>query len=205
MGYRPAVRPDSGPATHSTRQRRGTDSGCPDQRNAVAEDVAHHGFTAAGALLELGRSEDQYVAVIARRVRTASAIFTRRSQSFGAMTARSMSPAALASPRAIDPNNTTAWTSDPAAALTTSLIVATGSTRALSGATATCCSFVPPGGPSVDSSQDSDPATKSLVKRSSAGVGKTDQVRTDPKFEDARVPNIRELRRHPTAPVPDRG
>jgi hypothetical protein len=26
----------------------------PDQRNAVAEDVAHHGFTAAGAFLDLG-------------------------------------------------------------------------------------------------------------------------------------------------------
>jgi hypothetical protein len=31
-----------------------------------ADDVAQHGFTATDALLELGRSEDQYVAVIAQ-------------------------------------------------------------------------------------------------------------------------------------------
>jgi site-specific DNA recombinase len=37
---------------------------------------------------------------------------------------------------------------------------------------------------------NSSPAAKSLVKR----VGKTDEVRTDPRFEDARGPNVRELR-----------
>lgn len=120
----------------------------PDQRNAVTEDVTHHGFTAAGALLELGRSEDQYVAVIAqaraygvRHLHTAVPAVRRDDRKIDVA-------GAPASPHAIDPNNTTAWTSDPATTSTTSLCVATGSTRALSDATATCCSFVPPGGPS---------------------------------------------------------
>ena len=38
------------------------------------------------------------------------------------------------------------------------------------------------------------PAAKSVVKRLLRRVGKTDQARTDPKFEDARSPNVRELR-----------
>lgn len=41
---------------------------------------------------------------------------------------------------------------------------------------------------------NSSPAAKFLVRRLLQRVGKTDQVRTDPKFEDARGPNIRELR-----------
>jgi hypothetical protein len=87
---------------------------------------------------------------------------TARSMSLAALTAL----AALAAPRAIDPNNTTAWTSDPAAAMT----------------------LIQP----------------QIAGRSgsSARVGKTDQVRTDPKFEDARGPNIRRAALHPTAPVP---
>jgi DNA-directed RNA polymerase specialized sigma24 family protein len=35
---------------------------------------------------------------------------------------------------------------------------------------------------------------KSLVKRLVQRVGKADRVRTDPRFEDARGPNVRELR-----------
>jgi len=114
----------------------------PDERNAVAEDVAHHGFTAAGRSSNSVGVKTSTSRSLPGRVRTASAISTRRSQPFGAMTARSMSLAALASPRAVDPNNTTAWTSDPAAALTTSLSVPTGSTRTQSGATATRCSLI---------------------------------------------------------------
>jgi hypothetical protein len=38
------------------------------------------------------------------------------------------------------------------------------------------------------------PTAKSLVKRLLQRIGKTGQVRTDPKFEDARGPNVRELR-----------
>lgn len=41
---------------------------------------------------------------------------------------------------------------------------------------------------------NSGPAAKSLVKRLLQRVGKTGQVRTDPKFEDARGLNVRELR-----------
>jgi hypothetical protein len=41
---------------------------------------------------------------------------------------------------------------------------------------------------------NSSPAAKSLVKRLLQRVGRTDQMRTDPKFEDARGPNVRELR-----------
>lgn len=38
------------------------------------------------------------------------------------------------------------------------------------------------------------PAAKSLVKRLLQRVGKIGEVRTDPVFEDARGPNVRELR-----------
>lgn len=41
---------------------------------------------------------------------------------------------------------------------------------------------------------NSSPAAKSLVKRLLQQVGKSGEVRTDPKFEDARGPNVRELR-----------
>lgn len=41
---------------------------------------------------------------------------------------------------------------------------------------------------------NSSPATKSLVKRLAQRVGKTGAVRTDPRFEDARGLNVRELR-----------
>jgi hypothetical protein len=41
---------------------------------------------------------------------------------------------------------------------------------------------------------NSSPTTKSLVKRLLQRVGKTGQVRTDPKFEDARGPDVRQLR-----------
>jgi hypothetical protein len=41
---------------------------------------------------------------------------------------------------------------------------------------------------------NSSPAAKSLVKRLVQWIGKTGQVRTDPRFEDARGPNVREAR-----------
>jgi DNA invertase Pin-like site-specific DNA recombinase len=41
---------------------------------------------------------------------------------------------------------------------------------------------------------NSSPAAKSLVKRLVQQIGKIGGVRTDPRFEDARGPNVRELR-----------